>query len=102
MRALGAPRGRVFAGFVAEGLVVGALGGLIGALAGGALALVFNALGLTFIPPGGNMPQPIRVAIGASTLVVPFFVALGATALSSLYPAAKNARITVVEALRSL
>jgi ABC-type antimicrobial peptide transport system permease subunit len=48
------------------------------------------------------MPQPIRVAISASTLAIPFFVALGATFLSSLYPAGKNARLTVVEALRSL
>jgi len=102
VRALGASRRRVFTGFVTEGLVVGVVGGLCGAVAGAALALLFNALGLTFVPPGGNMPQPIRVAIGTSTLVLPFLVALGATFLSSLYPAGKNARLTVVEALRSL
>lgn len=102
VRALGASRRRVFTGFVAEGLVVGVVGGLCGVAAGAALGLVFNALGLTFVPPGGNMPQPIRVAISASTVSIPFLVALGATFLSSLYPAGKNARLTVVEALRSL
>lgn len=102
VRALGASRRRVFTGFVTEGVVVGMVGGLCGAAAGAGLALVFNALGLTFVPPGGNMPQPIRVAISASTVAIPFLVALGATFLSSLYPAGKNARLTVVEALRSL
>ncbi len=102
VRALGASRGRVFAGFVTEGLVIGIVGGLAGAVAGAAVSLVFNSLGLTFVPPGGNMPQPIRVAVGASTLAIPFLVALGATVLSSLYPAGKNARLTVVEALRSV
>ncbi|MBC7169645.1 ABC transporter permease [Candidatus Bipolaricaulota bacterium] len=102
VRALGASRGRVFAGFVSEGVLVGIVGGLGGAVSGAIVAVLFNALGLTFVPPGGNMPQPIRVAVSASTLVIPFLVALGATFLSSLYPAAKNARLTVVEALRSL
>lgn len=102
VRALGASRGRVFAGFVTEGLAVGVIGGLTGAIAGAALAYLFNSLGLTFVPPGGNMPQPIRVAINTSTVAIPFLVALGATFLSSLYPARKNARLTVVEALRTL
>lgn len=102
VRALGASRRRVFAGFVTEGLVVGIVGGLCGAIAGAAVAFLFNSLGLTFVPPGGNMPQSIRVASSTSTLAIPFLVALGATFLSSLYPAAKNARLTVVEALRSL
>lgn len=101
VRALGASRSRVFTGFVTEGLAVGALGGLIGITAGALVVLLFNTLGLTFVPPGGNMPQPIRVAIGPSTLVLPFLVALGATFLSSLYPAARNARLTVAEALRT-
>jgi len=101
VRALGASRGRVFTGFVLEGLAVGALGGLIGVAAGALLSLAFNALGFSFVPPGGNMPQPIRVALGPSTLVLPFLVALGATFLSSLYPAARNARLTVAEALRT-
>ena len=102
VRALGASRGRVFAGFVTEGLAVGVIGGLTGAIAGAALAYLFNSVGLTFVPPGGNMPQPIRVAINTSTVAIPFLVALGATFLSSLYPARKNARLTVVEALRTL
>ncbi|QAA77200.1 MAG: hypothetical protein BIP78_1434 [Candidatus Bipolaricaulis sibiricus] len=102
VRALGASRGRVFAGFVGEGVVVGIVGGLSGAIVGAVAAALFNALGLTFVPPGGNMPQPIRVAINTSTVAIPFLVALGATFLSSLYPASKNARLTVVEALRSL
>lgn len=102
VRALGASRGRVFVGFVSEGLLLGALGGLLGVASGIALSLLFNALGLSFVPPGGNMPQPIRVSVGAATVGPPFLVALGATLLASLYPAGKNARLTVVEALRAL
>ncbi len=101
IRALGASPGRVFRGFVTEGVVIGALGGLGGVASGVALSLVFNALGLSFVPPGGNMPQPIRVSVGPSTVLLPFLVALGATFLSSLYPAAKTARLPVVEALRT-
>lgn len=101
VRALGTSRRRVFAGFVTEGLAVGALGGLLGIGVGSLVVLLFNTLGLTFVPPGGNMPQPIRVAMGPATVVLPFLVALGATFLSSLYPAARNARLTVAEALRT-
>jgi len=102
VRALGTSRLRVFTGLVTEGAVVGLLGGLIGVVAGGVLAGVLNALGLAWVPPGGAMPQPIRVAIGPATLLLPLLTAVGATLVSSLYPASKNARLTVAEALRSI
>ncbi len=102
VRALGVPWSRVFGNFVLEGMAVGFLGGLAGVMGGIFLGLVFNALGLTFVPPGGTMPQPIRVAVGLQTLVVPFLLALLATAASSVYPGWKNARLNVAEALRAV
>jgi len=102
VRALGVPWSRVFGNFVLEGMAVGFLGGLGGVMGGIFLGLVFNALGLTFVPPGGTMPQPIRVAVGLQTLVVPFFLVLLATAASSVYPGWKNARLNVAEALRAV
>jgi putative ABC transport system permease protein len=102
IRAFGTTRGRVFRSFLLEGIFLGAIGGLAGMVIGTIIALVFNAIGVTWTPPGAAIPQPLRVQITAYALLLPFFTAIASTFLSTLYPATKNARLRIVEALRSI
>ncbi len=102
LRALGTSRIRVFGDLVLEGAFVGLMGGVLGVGMAGILGALFNALGISWTPPGAVMPQTIRVQLGAGVFVMPLVTALLATVISSLYPASRNARITVAEALRSI
>jgi len=102
IRAFGTTRGRVFRSFLLEGIFLGVIGGIAGMVIGTVIALVFNAIGVTWTPPGAAIPQPLRVQITAYALLLPFFTAIASTFLSTLYPAAKNARLRIVEALRSI
>jgi len=102
IRAFGTTRGRVFRSFLLEGVFLGVIGGLSGLAIGTIIALVFNAVGVTWTPPGAAIPQPLRVQITAVAVLLPFFTAVASTFLSTLYPAAKNARLRIVEALRSI
>ena len=101
VRAFGATRGRVFRTFLLEGALIGAMGGVLGVTLGVVIVLAFNAAGVAWTPPGAAVPQPIRLAVGVSTVVIPLVTALAATWVSALYPAWKNARRRVVEALHS-
>ncbi len=102
LRALGTSRGRVFGSLVLEGAFIGLMGGAVGVTVGALLGISFNAAGVAWTPPGAVLPQPIRVELAASVFLLPLFTALAATVFSSLYPASRNARITVAEALRSI
>lgn len=101
LRAFGTTRGHVFRGFLLEGAALGLIGGLFGVVFGTALVLLFNALRITWTPPGAAIPQAIRLAIGADVVLIPFVVAVAATLVSALYPSWKNARLRIVDALRS-
>lgn len=102
IRAFGATRWRIFRTFLLEGASIGAIGGALGVLVGVAVALGFNATGATWTPPGAAVPQRIRLDIGLTTILIPFLTALAATWASALYPAWKNARLRIVEALHSV
>jgi putative ABC transport system permease protein len=81
---------------------LGLIGGTIGVVVGAGVALVFNAIGFAWTPPGAAMPQAIRLQLDLSTILIPFFTALGATLVSAIYPSRKNARVRIVDALRSV
>lgn len=102
IRALGTTRVRVFGDLVLEGAFIGLMGGVLGVTVGALLGILFNAAGVAWTPPGAVLPQPIRVELAASVFLLPLVTALGATVFSSLYPASRNARITVAEALRTV
>jgi len=101
VRAFGAERGRVFRGFLLEGGILGGIGGTLGAAVGAVVALSFNAIGFTWTPPGAAIPQAIRLQIDPSMVLIPFATAIVATLISALYPAWRNARLPIVDALRS-
>ena len=101
LRSFGTTRGRVFRSFLLEGALFGLVGGTAGVAIGVGVSLLFNALGFTWTPPGAAIPQAIRLQLSLSGGLIPFFTAVGSTLVSTLYPAARNARLRIVDALRS-
>ncbi len=100
-RAFGASRWRVFRGFLLEGAMIGAIGAVIGVILASGLVTVFNAARITWTPPGSAVPQAIHLSLTLSTALMPLVTVVLATLASSVYPAWKNARLSVVKALQT-
>lgn len=100
IRSFGTTRARVFRSFLLEGTLFGLVGGTAGVAFGVGLILLFNAIGFTWTPPGAAIPQAIRLQVSLSGGLIPFFTAVGSTLVSTLGPAARNARIGIVDALQ--
>jgi putative ABC transport system permease protein len=100
--ALGASRGRVLRGFLAEGAVLGAIGGLLGLILGYALAWAISAIGIPMPPPPGMARGYIGgILVTAPLAVEAFLLAVATALLASLYPAWRASRMVIVDALRS-
>lgn len=99
--ALGAKRRAVFAQFLTEGALLGAVGGLIGLAAGDALAHLISAIGIP-MPPPPDMSIPIvgEIRVDARLLAEAFLIALVTTVAASAYPAWRAGRMEIVNALR--
>jgi len=87
--ALGSQPGNLLRGVVAEGVVMAA----VGVLAGAAFGLVVARLAGSYF---GDLKMP-----GALPVIVSAFVLLGAAVVASMLPAARAARVDVIQALRS-
>ncbi len=101
-RAFGASRWRVFRGFVLEGAMIGTTGAIIGVILASGLVEAFNAARITWTPPGSAVPQAIHLSLSLSTALMPLITVILATLASSVYPAWKNARLSVVKALQTV
>lgn len=101
IRALGTKSRQVFSMFVSEGVLLGVLGGLSGLMLGWLISLGFNALEIGWTPPGAIDPVQVRIAASWQVGVLPFTVSVLATSLSALYPSARSARASIVDALRT-
>lgn len=102
VRAFGSSRGRVFRGFLLEGAAIAVLGAALGIAVGALVTVAFNAIGFTSTPPGGAVPLALRLSLSANIVLVPFLTVVFATLASSMYPAWKNSRLGVVQALQSV
>ena len=102
LRAIGLRRDGVRAMFVCEGVVLGCFGALLGIGAALALAWVINQFGLTWTPPGRIQPVALAVrVVGENAMMIGSAVALViVAALSAILPAARAARMNIVDALR--
>jgi putative ABC transport system permease protein len=100
LRALGMRRSGVRRLFLTEGWILG----LIGATVGVGIALLINGAGLHWTPPSNVDPIPLSIEVLRNpALLAGCWIGLVLVAtLSSLMPANKAARMTVVDALRHI
>ena len=102
LRAIGLRRSGIRAMFVSEGVVLGCFGAVLGIVAALGLAWAINQLGLTWTPPGRVEPVPLAVRLaGEHAMMIASAVGLVVVAaLSAILPAARAARMNIVDALR--
>ncbi len=101
-RAMGVRRTGIRRQFLVEGLLLGVVGSTLGVIIGYIAAFAINHAGLTWTPPAQAAPIPLRLYMaGAYSLIVLTWSGLIAvSALASLVPASRAARLEVVDALR--
>ncbi len=102
LRSIGLRRSGIRALFVTEGLLLGVLGAVLGTLVAIGASWVVNALGLTWTPPGRIEPVPlaVRVASEHRMMIASAIGLVIVAALSAILPAARAARMNIVDALR--
>jgi len=102
LRAIGLRRSGIRAMFVTEGIVLGVLGALLGTAVAILAAWGVNAMGLTWTPPGRIEPVALAVRVASEHRMM-LASAVGlviVAALSAILPAARAARMNIVDALR--
>jgi putative ABC transport system permease protein len=102
LRSIGLRRSGIRALFVTEGLLLGVLGAVLGTLVAIGASWAVNALGLTWTPPGRIEPVPlaVRVASEHRMMIASAIGLVIVAALSAILPAARAARMNIVDALR--
>jgi putative ABC transport system permease protein len=101
LMAVGFRRSRILRLFLAEGVILGVIGGTIGTLVGWALSLVISAIGIPMPPPPGmDVAFDAEILVTSSLAANGFLLALAAATLATVYPAWKASRLQIVDALR--
>ena len=102
LRAIGLRRAGIRTIFLSEGVMLGCFGAVLGAVAAVVLAGVINLLGFTWVPPGRIEAVPLAVrVVGENAMILNSAIGLiVVAALSAILPAARAARMNIVEALR--
>ena len=102
LRAMGLRRARIRQQFLLEGAVIGLVGATIGLALAYLCAVLINMGGLTWTPPGNSQPVPLKLYMGIDwSLTSSVWLGLiVVTILSSVTPAFRAARLSVVNALR--
>jgi putative ABC transport system permease protein len=102
LRAMGLRRDGIKAMFVTEGVLLGFFGALLGIGFAIAAAWLINRLGLTWMAPGRVEPSPlaVRVASEHGMMLASATALVIVSAASAILPAARAARMNIVEALR--
>lgn len=102
LRAIGLRRQGIKAMFLAEGVMLGVFGAVLGIGVAVVGALAINALGLTWVAPGRVEPSPLAVRVAGETamMIVSAIALIFVSAASAIVPAARAAKMNIVEALR--
>ena len=99
--AIGLRRMTLMRMFVAEGALIGAVGGVLGVLLGYVLALAISSIGIPMPPPPGMARGFLGEILIVPQLAIDAFVlALLTTFAASILPAWKASRMIIVDALR--
>jgi len=100
LRAIGARRRPLVAGFLAEGVLLGLVGCGLGALLALGISLGLNASGIVMPPPPGfTRGAPIHIEIEPLAYAVAAAAMLVTLLLASYFPARRAARAPIVESL---
>jgi len=99
--AIGLRRMTVMRMFVAEGVLIGAVGGVLGVLLGYLLAAIISAIGIPMPPPPGMAHGFLgEILIMPQLAVDAFLLAVLTTFAASILPAWRASRMVIVDALR--
>lgn len=101
LRAIGTTRWGITKLFLAEGVLIGIIGGILGILAGISAATIINLGGGIEIapPPGMTVSVTTEIMIIPAVLLYAFSLAVIVSVLSSVYPAIKASRLKIVDAI---
>ncbi len=87
--------------FLAEGLLLGIIGGALGVLVGSGIVGFIASVGIVMPPPpGGTFYWLSRPCVVPSVVVSTFVLAVIVGGISSLFPAYKASRMDIIDALR--
>ncbi len=102
LRALGLKRDHVRRMFVAEGALLGLIGGLLGTMLAITLDFAIRRSGMQWTPPGRTASIPLGVDVLGDPRLIIFTVLamIVLAAVSSWLPARRAARMEIAEALR--
>lgn len=101
LRAMGATRLRILRVFLAEGAILGVVGGLAGIVLGVVLALLISIKGVYIPPlPTFNLGYQARINLVPVAIAKAFALGVLTTILASIYPALRAARLNIIEAVR--
>lgn len=99
--ALGAKRLHILRRFIAEGGVIGIVGGTAGVLAGLTLAALISHIGIPMpAPPGMAQGYVGEILVTPRIVFDALLLAFSTTLIASVYPAWKASRMVIVDALR--
>ncbi len=99
--AIGQRRALVMRMFLAEGVVIGFLGGVSGIAVGYLLAAVISYIGIPMPPPPGMVRgYNGQILVDLPLVIDAFSLALFTTLIASVMPAWKASRMNIVDALR--
>lgn len=100
LRALGAGTGSIMLVFVAEGVLIGAVGTLVGTVLGATLGWIQQTYEIVKIPGDVYQLSALPMRIHAPDLLLFAVSALVISLLATLYPSRQAARLDPVEVLR--
>ncbi len=87
--------------FLAEGMILGCLGGLLGIAMGVFLAWSISLVGIPMPPPpGATVGWTAFIKIVPELLVNSFLISVSASLISSFYPSLKASNLVITDALR--
>ena len=99
--ALGARRRKILMLFLAEGLVLGVLGGAVGLAVGTVLAKAISTVGIPMPPPPGRSAgYSAQILVTWRAVAGAFALAVATAALAGVYPSWKASRLAIVDSLR--